>query len=263
MKQRGFTMIEILVVITIIAILASLFVSGFGIFQTKSNNAICATEIKAYDNAIAKYLSTYHSYPYDYDNFDGDPNENGSGGKDFGLETIPYIETLSGEEREIAIANVCIYYALTYSDPFKRKTASITDFQSIRRQKLEVKFQYKGTIDGTYTAAQESEIREGLRVEAYLLLDPWNKPYIFDENVRWKNSLPGNITLSFPDENDYVGREFTDSETRSHKDFDIWSFGPDKKNDPKNNGKDDTEPPNHLVDEEKLELKDDVCSWNK
>ena len=65
------------------------------------------------------------------------------------------------------------------------------------------------------------------------------------------------------DENDYVGREFTDSETRSHKDFDIWSFGPDKKNDPKNNGKDDTEPPNHLVDEEKLELKDDVCSWNK
>lgn len=264
MKHRGFTMIEILIVIAIIAILAGLFVAGIGRFQSKSNEAICATEIKAFENAIAKYLSTYHAYPYDYDNFDGDPNENGNGGKDFGLDPIPYIESISDDgEREVAIANVCMYYALTYSNPYERQTAAITDLQNVRRKKLDHYFEFKGKIRGNLSPSELNEAIDGLRSQAYLLLDPWGNPYVFDENVRWRNSTGNNITLLFPDENDYVGRHFSDSGTRFHKDFDIWSFGQNRKNDPKNNGVDDTDPPNYLIDEQKLELKDDICSWNK
>ena len=109
-----------------------------------------------------------------------------------------------------------------------------------------------------------------------VILDPWNRPYIFDENYRWINSPKNAVDpdvkidkLRYPDDLDYVGGWFIPKPgigsgkryRRIHGMFDIWSFGPNGKPDPGNNGEDDSEPKNDLVDETS-ELIDDVCSWH-
>ncbi len=60
---RGFTLVELLVVITVIAILASLAVVGLTRYQATSNDAQRASKATIISEALEKYYSTHGEYP--------------------------------------------------------------------------------------------------------------------------------------------------------------------------------------------------------
>jgi len=62
-KQPGFTLVELLVVITVIAILAGLVLGVAGQIQNKSARSRAETEITAISNALENYKAEYGFYP--------------------------------------------------------------------------------------------------------------------------------------------------------------------------------------------------------
>lgn len=62
-KQPGFTLVELLVVVTVIAILAGLVLGVAGQIQNKSARARAETEITAISNALESYKAEYGFYP--------------------------------------------------------------------------------------------------------------------------------------------------------------------------------------------------------
>ncbi|MGI6103505.1 MAG: type II secretion system protein [Patescibacteria group bacterium] len=56
--ERGFTLLELLIVIAVIAILASAVVANLGAARNKANDAKIRSELKAVDQAITVYTST-------------------------------------------------------------------------------------------------------------------------------------------------------------------------------------------------------------
>jgi general secretion pathway protein G len=75
LAHRGFTLIEILIVMTIIIILAAMVMGGFGFVKTKQKNHQAEIQIKLLENAIQEYHSDNGDYP-------GDENAGGSDGID-------------------------------------------------------------------------------------------------------------------------------------------------------------------------------------
>ena len=57
-EQRGFTLLELLIVIAIIAILASTVVANLNSARNKANDAKVRSELKSVDQAIQVYIST-------------------------------------------------------------------------------------------------------------------------------------------------------------------------------------------------------------
>jgi prepilin-type N-terminal cleavage/methylation domain-containing protein len=62
-KQRGFTIVELLIVIVVIGILAALVVTTFTGIQQKSRNTERQTDIKAIHGQVEAYYAQNGSYP--------------------------------------------------------------------------------------------------------------------------------------------------------------------------------------------------------
>lgn len=63
LKQRGFTIVELLIVIVVIGILAALVVTTFTGIQQKARNTERQTDIKAIHGQIEAYYAQNGSYP--------------------------------------------------------------------------------------------------------------------------------------------------------------------------------------------------------
>ena len=61
MKSRGFTLVELLVVISIIGLLASLVIAQLGTSQAKSRNAGRKSDLITIDNALQRYINEPNS----------------------------------------------------------------------------------------------------------------------------------------------------------------------------------------------------------
>ena len=61
--QRGFTIVELLIVIVIIGILAALIITAYNGMQTRARNAQVASTIQAYKKALLQYAVANQSYP--------------------------------------------------------------------------------------------------------------------------------------------------------------------------------------------------------
>lgn len=67
-KLKGFTIVELLIVIVVIAILASTTVVAYNGIQKRAQNAAILTEFRAWKQAFALYITEKGSYPAMPDN---------------------------------------------------------------------------------------------------------------------------------------------------------------------------------------------------
>jgi prepilin-type N-terminal cleavage/methylation domain-containing protein len=144
-EGRGFTLIEILIVVSIIAVLASLILAGVNIARKRAAIAIAQSNIEALNNALEQYVADTGRYPgekiKDYENgfpalFDAICGEKPPKGK--GGPNSPYMK-------------------------FKEAEVYVFDFD-----------------EDKYRPAYPEEIYDP-KVEKYLA-DPWGVPYIYHEN---------------------------------------------------------------------------------
>ena len=143
--SKGFTLIEILIVVSIIAVLASLILAGVNIARKKASIAVAQSNIEALNTALEQYVTDTGRYPgdriKDYENgfpalFDalfGDKPPRGKGGPN-----APYMK-------------------------FKESEVYVYDYDEEK-----------------YRPAYPDEIYDQ-KVEKYLA-DPWGTPYIYHEN---------------------------------------------------------------------------------
>jgi len=82
--QRGFTLIEIMIVISIMIILVALVIPGYKVMSAQNQRNICAANLKAIGQALALFREDYQCYPPDVTEYlvlPQDPNNiNGSPG---------------------------------------------------------------------------------------------------------------------------------------------------------------------------------------
>lgn len=62
-RQKGFTIVELLIVIVVIGVLAALVMNSFASAQKKARNAQTATAVKAYKAALYRYGAEKGAYP--------------------------------------------------------------------------------------------------------------------------------------------------------------------------------------------------------
>jgi prepilin-type N-terminal cleavage/methylation domain-containing protein len=72
-KEKGFTLLELLIVITIMAILAAVLLPVFGRFRTSARVALAKNTMKSITIALEKYKEDFNEYPPD-----DSPSKNGS-----------------------------------------------------------------------------------------------------------------------------------------------------------------------------------------
>lgn len=62
-KQKGFTIVELLIVIVVIAILAAITIVAYNGIQTRANNTARVNEAKQWQGILMNYATTYGKYP--------------------------------------------------------------------------------------------------------------------------------------------------------------------------------------------------------
>ena len=62
-SKKGFTLIEILVVIAIIAIIAAIAIPQYAAFRMRSYNAAAETDLRNFKTLIEGYYVEHNSYP--------------------------------------------------------------------------------------------------------------------------------------------------------------------------------------------------------
>jgi prepilin-type N-terminal cleavage/methylation domain-containing protein len=78
LAQQGFTLIEIMIVISIMIILMALVVPGYKAMSAQNQRNICASNLKAIGQALALFREDYQCYPPDVTEFlavPSDPND--------------------------------------------------------------------------------------------------------------------------------------------------------------------------------------------
>ncbi len=66
-NKKGFTLIEVLVVVSIIGLLSAVILVGLGGFRTKSRNTRRITDLKSIQNGLELYYNKNNQYPDDYE----------------------------------------------------------------------------------------------------------------------------------------------------------------------------------------------------
>jgi prepilin-type N-terminal cleavage/methylation domain-containing protein len=86
-REKGFTLIEILIVVAIIGMLSSVVLVGLGSFRSRGRDARRAADLREIQNALELYYAKFGNYPNPYSNVD--VSTIGLQGASIGVTKIP------------------------------------------------------------------------------------------------------------------------------------------------------------------------------
>ncbi|MDX1679779.1 MAG: type II secretion system protein GspG [Akkermansiaceae bacterium] len=148
-RSRGFTLIEMITVMTVIVILAGLTVAGMGFVNEKKANAKAEIDIEMLSKGIEQYKLDYGEYP--------------------GLEEDTPADGDISEE---------LYMALFY-DPFQtREDADPHNDETIYLPELDPRNSKQGWVANTKASTPPADLK---------IVDPWGRPYRYRKGVNAQN----------------------------------------------------------------------------
>jgi general secretion pathway protein G len=200
---NGFTLIEMLVVISIIVVLAGLSMVGFRYIQTKQANEKARTQIKLLEVALEDFKSDMGAYP---------ASENSDEGK-------------KPQSRD---GSTVLFNALYWDSDFDKE--GLTDEQGkTRDENQKVYLPLLDPRNPSQGWASSKEVTESGSRSSNKILDPWGMPYQYRSN-----KAPG----SGGGIGQYLATGNSRNKTAKNPDFDLWSLGPDGQegDDKANNG---------------------------
>lgn len=168
MHRRGFTLIEMITVVTIIVILAGITVAGMSFITDKQANAKAKVDIGLLSSAIEQYKLDFGDYP----------------GLD---EDTPQSGDVSEE----------LYEALFY-DGWNYKTNNVGDEIDIYLNELDPRSSKQTWLEKTNSNTPPA----GLKI-----VDPWGRPYLYRKGADaqnpdfdlWSTGKDGESNLANPD----------------------------------------------------------------
>jgi prepilin-type N-terminal cleavage/methylation domain-containing protein len=146
LRRGAFTLVELLIVIAIIAILATLVVAGLGVAQEAQRQTEATALVTSVKTALENYLRDEGTFP------------------GFGLKPDPDRNDFPH-----------LYRALMYEPPIGGSSAPYLD--NPPKEKLVVADGEDDKGDPVYRVAEKDEV-EDAKVDKYIL-DPWGKPYVY------------------------------------------------------------------------------------
>jgi prepilin-type N-terminal cleavage/methylation domain-containing protein len=205
MSRRGFTMIELLVVMTIMVILMAIVLPGIFGGKRQADKAVARNLITALETAIGAYENAYGGPP---------PSgfaalkqaRNSAGGSPWKACTSPTNDTNEGIE--------CLVLALTTAqggiEPFEWKEDQI-----------------ENTDDDGISGVTQFEIGDGTRaVEA---VDPWGNPFVYIHHTQYGQKV--RIKLGEGGEGRTIDVQAQKSEKlggyHKKREYQLFSLGPD------------------------------------
>ncbi|MGH9363548.1 MAG: prepilin-type N-terminal cleavage/methylation domain-containing protein [Thermoanaerobaculia bacterium] len=150
--RGGFTLIEILIVVSIIAILASLILAGVSFARNRANLAVATT-------TVGNWVTALKAYQQDTGGFPG------------------------AEYKDEVNAFPALFEALI-GDKKKGKGGPGAPYMEIKEKDVVVLDDEQLDSEGnpTYRAVEDpADIYENPKLEKYII-DPWGRPYVYHEN---------------------------------------------------------------------------------
>jgi prepilin-type N-terminal cleavage/methylation domain-containing protein len=188
-SQRGFTLIEILVVVSIIAILASMILGAVTLARKSTYVALAKSTVSNLSSQLGRYVQDTGKYP-------------GSEYKDEENAFPALFEALFGEK------------------PPKGKGGPSAPYGEFKEDDVAV-LDDSGEDNDSYRKATPDEIYDP-KIPKYLI-DPWGKPYVYHENKsrarkEYMHGRNFDIYSRGPDKTDQT----VDGEKENIDDIGVW-----------------------------------------
>ena len=179
--QRGFTLIEMMTVITIVIILTGITVAGFSFINDKQANAKAKIDIELLSKGIEQYKLDWGEYPSSIDS-DGSPVPD---------ENIDPISSSDDAPSQI------LYNRLFFDGYETRQDADESDDLTIYVKELDPR-------SGKQTWVERA--RNDVVSRDLTIVDPWGRPYLYRKGVNsqnpdfdlWSTGKDGETSLSDP-----------------------------------------------------------------
>jgi len=217
-RARAFTLVEMLVVIAIIAILASILLPVLSTIKTKAKIAQAKQEMANLETAIKAYESEYNRPP----GYQGAERSSTTGlnhpdftyGTDNTMTTGPRVQTGNSVETNNAVVMAVLLARTKLVDG----TPTFNDGDARNPRKLSL-FNVKEV---------DSPLRGGLGPDL-VFRDPWGNPYIISIDMNDDNRVCDGFYRHLPTPS--AGFSGTVGAWELPRSIMIWSFGPDGKAD--------------------------------
>ncbi len=256
MRRKGFTLIEILVVISVIAILMALVIPILGKVGEKAKRTTCASLISDLSRGAESFAACFGYYPRDY------------------LDGFSYTASDSGTEEEQVRrkSSAVLLLALTHSfidhpelakdSPARGKGPFFDDLRLgeniVRYEPLDypqMSPDPRNPYAFSFLTYSMFGYPEQTGRPAFLIIDPWGRALVYDEKRAYYMYVKGRRTQNNSyEEHDYVGVSFTGGDALTdpayRMPFVLYSLGP--------NGSDDTDKASSAGE---VKHGDDIGNW--